>query len=52
MYIYVAITENSISKIKIGSKLSKRFEVFKGLRQGCSLSPALFKIYVHEVLRI
>jgi len=37
--------ENSFSKIKIGKQLSPGFYVTKGLRQGCSLSPTLFKIY-------
>jgi hypothetical protein len=31
------------SKIKIGNLITKGFKVTSGLRQGCSLSPALFK---------
>jgi len=30
--------------------LSEGFEVTKGLRQGCCLSPTLFKIYVEKAL--
>ena len=37
--------ENSFSEIRIGKQLSSGFYVTKGLRQGCSLSPTLFKIY-------
>jgi len=40
--------ENSFSKIKIGKQLSSGFYITKGLRQGCSLSPTLFKIYVYS----
>jgi len=41
--------ENSFSKIKTGKQLSW-FYVTKGLRQRCSLSPALFKIYIQNAL--
>jgi len=39
------------SKIKIGNVITKGLKVTKGLRQGCSLSPAVFKIYLEQVLR-
>ena len=42
---------DSISKIKIGKHLSHGFKVSKGLRQGCSLSPTLFKIYSRSIIR-
>jgi hypothetical protein len=42
--------ENSFSKIKIGKQLSSGFHVTKGLRQGRSLSPTLFKIYIENAL--
>ena len=38
--------ENSFSKIKIGKQLSLGFYITKGLRQGCGLSPSLFKVYI------
>jgi hypothetical protein len=37
--------ESSFSKIEIGKQLSSGFYVTKGLQQGCSLLPTLFKIY-------
>jgi len=42
---------NSTAKIKIGSKLSNGFPITKGLKQGCCLSPTLFKIYLERTLK-
>ena len=42
--------ENSFFKIKIGKQLSPGFYLTKGLRQGCSLSPTIFKIYIQNAL--
>ena len=42
--------ESSFSNIKIGKQLSSGFYVPKGLRQGCSLSLTLFKIYIQKAL--
>jgi len=42
--------ENSFPKIKIGKQLSSGFRITKGLRQGCSLSSTLFKIYIQNAL--
>ena len=41
---------NSILRIKIGKNLSSEFEVNKGLRHGCCLSPTLFKIYTEKAI--
>ena len=40
--------ENTFSKTKIGKQLSSGFYITKELRQGCSLSPTLFKIYIYS----
>jgi len=45
-----SLYEKSFSKIKIGKQLSSGFYLTKGLRQGCSLSPTLFKIYIQNAL--
>jgi len=42
--------ENSFSRIEIGKQLPSGFHITKGLRQGCSLSPTLFKIYIQNAL--
>lgn len=42
---------DSVSKIKTGNRLSTPFNISKGLRQGCCISPTLFKVYIKEALR-
>ncbi len=37
--------------VKVGKHLTESFPITKGLRQGCCISPTLFKIYVNEVLQ-
>jgi len=36
--------------MKIGNKLSYHFNITKGLRHGCCISPTLFKIYIRKGL--
>ena len=41
---------NAVSKIKIRKFLSEEIKVEKGFRQGCSISPSIFKIFIHTAL--
>ena len=43
--------EGCSSTVKLGNNISQEFLVNKGLRQGCSLAPTLFKVYLEEVLK-
>ena len=37
--------------VRVGNDLSEWFPVFVGLRQGCVMSPWLFKVYMDGVVR-
>ena len=37
--------------VKVGQSETEMFDVQKGVRQGCTLSPWLFNVYVDEGLR-
>ena len=43
--------EGSTAQVKTKGRLSQGFEVNKGLKQGCCLSPTLFKIYLEQALK-
>jgi hypothetical protein len=38
------------AQVKIGNKLSYPFNITEGLRQGCCISPTLFKVYIRKAL--
>lgn len=43
--------KNNISTVRNGDTESQEFQTNKGLRQGCSVSPTLFKIYLNRALK-
>lgn len=38
--------------VKRGQKTTNKLKITKGLLQGCSTSPTLFKIYIEETLTL
>ncbi len=44
-----SIYENNKLAVKIGDKRTDFFSQGRGMKQGCSLSPTLFNIYVDEL---
>lgn len=42
--------KNVTARIKVGGKLTGEVTVNKGLKQGCCISPTLFKVYLNEAL--
>lgn len=39
------------TQVKVQGQLSDRFKVYRGLRQGCILSPILFNLYGEWIIR-
>lgn len=46
-----ALYEDKQMAIRMGQKITKTFQTTKGLLQGCSISPPLFKIYLKHMLK-
>ena len=45
-----ALYQDSSCRVKVHDKLSKKFGIYSGLRQGCVLSPLLFLLYINGVV--
>ena len=46
------IYRNTTAQIKLGRRLTQEIVLTKGLKQGCTLSPMLFNIYVDQALEV
>ena len=46
-----ALYENSEARVRVEGELTDCFEVRQGVRQGCSLSPWLFDVFLDTVAR-
>ena len=46
-----AVYVNGRAKVKVGEMESELFEVHRGVRQGCTLSPWLFNVFIDSVTR-
>jgi len=42
--------KNNVVAVKVGNKIGNNFKTTKGLLQGCSTSPTLFKLFIEQVL--
>ena len=42
--------EGMHAEVRVGSQITENFEVRNGLRQGCTLAPTLFNIYISAVV--
>ena len=49
--IIKSMYSNNTCAVKIGKKHTDFFQQSKGVRQGCSLSPTLFNIYINELAK-
>ncbi|KAH0821274.1 hypothetical protein GEV33_001517 [Tenebrio molitor] len=43
------IYEETISRVRVGGRVSECFKTYKGVRQGCPLSPSLFAAFIGDM---
>ena len=46
-----ALYDRNVCRVKVNGHISEEFEVHRGLRQGCVLSPLLFSLYINSAVK-
>ena len=46
-----ALYDRGMARVKVGQSKSEMFHVHKGVRQGCTLSPWLFNVFIAKAAR-
>lgn len=47
--IIISLYKNTMASVKIGNRVSKKFSVNIGTKQGCNLSPSLFNLFTNDI---
>ena len=51
IYLIATLYQNQQAAVRVNGETSEWFEVQKGVRQGCILSPNLFNVYAENITR-
>jgi len=51
IYLIATLYQNQQAAVRVNGETSEWFEVQKGVRQGCILSPNLFNVYAENIMR-
>jgi len=46
-----SLYEDSRARVRVGRQMSRSFQLERGVRQGCPMSPILFDVFINDILR-